>query len=153
MSVRRLAIVGLVIGAATASPGCSAAVWEGMAAGLAASQGVQQSPVGGGRLLVFGGANKQTFLGCLSCSEYDATSVFNAYGAYGSKYAANGLLNPYSAFGSKYSVESACNPYATDPPIVVTEGGQALGRLTVNTYNIHRLKAPAILQWLAAVCG
>ncbi len=67
------------------------------------------------KLMIFGGANHGTYLGCLNCSEYAADSVWNKYGSSGSPYSAESIFNHYSQFGSPYSTESACNQFATDP--------------------------------------
>ena len=52
-----------------------------IAIGLAARASAQFSP-----LLLFGGTNHRTFLGCLNCSKHDSVSVCNKYGNFGSKY-------------------------------------------------------------------
>jgi hypothetical protein len=103
------------------------------------------------KTMVFGGAGHRTYLGCLSCSQYDLESVFNAYGKYGSAYGPESIFNHYSEFGSSYSATSACNPSASDPPVIVDSQGNYYGRLTVNRY---RSDAPTgqLVAWLAAVC-
>ena len=53
-----------------------------------------------------------TYLGTLSANPYDADSISNPYGQYGSPYAINGINNPYSMYGSPYSLMSPNNPYA-----------------------------------------
>src|SRR4051812_10403572 len=50
-------------------------------------------------LLVFGGANNETYLGCLSCPETDPDSLFNRFGTYGSRFAATSMLNRFGPFG------------------------------------------------------
>jgi len=59
-----------------------------------------------------------TYLGKLNSNRYDADSVANPYGQYGSKYSADSINNPYGEYGSKYSNKSANNPYATEAPII-----------------------------------
>src|SRR5919106_5559325 len=88
--------------------GCSPAFWQGVSQGLAATAPAAT------KLMVFAGPGHRTYLRCLSCSQYDAESIFNQYGTYGSQYGAQSILNPYSSFGSAYSATSACNPYASD---------------------------------------
>lgn len=68
----------------------------------------------GGRIY----AQDGTYLGRLNSNPYDAESVANPYGRYGSPYSATSINNPYSAYGSPYSSQSATNPYATTPPVV-----------------------------------
>ena len=92
------------------------------------------------RMLVFGGPDQATYLGCLDCGPYHAESVTNRYGQYGSRYGTNSIHNRYSSFGSKYSSYSVCNPYAVSPPIVRSETGQIYGKLTINRYSFPSLQ-------------
>ena len=68
----------------------------------------------GGRVYAADG----TYLGKLNANKYDAESVANPYGKYGSKYSSTSVNNPYSTYGSTYSSQSATNPYTTTPPRV-----------------------------------
>jgi hypothetical protein len=87
------------------------------------------------RILIFGGHDHTTYLGCMSCSEYAADSIMNKYGQHGSLYSSVSIWNHYSTFGSRYSSESACNRYANDPPVIVDSEGGYYGRLSVNEYH------------------
>jgi hypothetical protein len=104
------------------------------------------------KLMIFGGANHGTYLGCLNCSEYAADSVWNKYGSSGSPYSAESIFNHYGQFGSKYSTESACNPYSTDPPVIVDGDGKYYGRLTLNRYATGIGIGTEDMGWLAAAC-
>ena len=133
--------------------GCSAAVWDGVAAGLqGAAQGAAAVPPSTTKLMLFGGPNHKTYLGCLSCSEYSSDSLFNQFGAFGNKFSSTSILNSFSQFGSAYSQYSACNEYASDPPVIVDGNGRFYGRLTANRYNAQRTTNQKLLGWLAAVC-
>lgn len=157
MALFRLAFVCFL---GVSSTGCSAAVWQAVAEGLEAAGGTGGSRAsastsfapGSAELLLFGGEGHKTFLGCLNCSKYDASSVLNAYGDYGSKYNDKSIFNPYGDFGSKYSDRSACNPYASDPPVIVDRNGKFFGRLTVNRYHREAVSASDLKAWIAAVC-
>lgn len=137
-----LALVAVLVG-------CSPAFWQGFSQGLSGSSG---QGVVVHKLMVFGGPGHKTYLGCLSCNEYDQESIFNDYGKFGSDYSAQSIHNHFSNFGSAYSSSSACNPYASDPPVIVDEQGRYYGRLTVNTYRSDGPKGE-LATWLAAVCG
>ena len=104
-------------------------------------------------LLIFGGRNHDVFLGCLTCSEFAASSVFNDFGQHGSPYGASSIRNEFSQYGSPYSHLSACNPYASNPPVIVDRNGRYYGELTMNQYSATRTRLTAALQWLAAVCA
>jgi hypothetical protein len=89
-------------------------------------------------LLLFGGENHDVFLGCLNCSEYDADSIWNEYGTYGSSYNSQSIWNEYGTYGNTYSNYSPWNEYASYPPVVVDEEGNFYGYLTVNEYKSKR---------------
>lgn len=134
------------------APGCSAAALNGFASGLAAAQNGQVAAADNTRLMLFGGENHRTYLGCLNCNQFDSESVLNEFGSYGSAYSSTSIFNHYDDFGSKYSIYGACNLYASDPPVIVDGQGQFYGRLTVNRFNPQRTRDARLLGWLAAVC-
>ncbi|QJB32554.1 hypothetical protein HF329_14970 [Chitinophaga oryzae] len=89
-------------------------------------------------LHIYGGKGHDVYLGCLNCDNYNANSVWNAYGTYGSRYNAKSIWNSYGDYGSEYSSTSPFNPYAGDPPVVVDKDGGFYGYFTVNEYNDKR---------------
>ena len=119
---------------------------------IAMIAGPETAASGPFKVMLFGGQGNQTYLGCLSCGEYESDSIFNQYGSFGSKYSSTSLTNPYSEFASRYSSYSACNPYASDPPVIVDSQGDFYGRLTVNPYNPQRLSDDELMGWLAVIC-
>lgn len=103
------------------------------------------------RLLLFGGRDHKTFLGCL-CDMSDGDSVLNEYGNFGSPYSLGpSIWNHYGDYGSRYSDTSVCNPYANEPPILVTSAGQAVGYLTMNRYKPGAINEDTIVNWLNTV--
>jgi hypothetical protein len=58
-------------------------------------------------------ARDGTYLGEMNANPYDANSISNPYGKYGSPYSPTSIKNPYSKYGSPYSTESVNNPYIT----------------------------------------
>jgi len=136
------------------------AIAQGYARGVAAQQdtatqdSTPRDPVCSctAKLMLFSGEGLRSYLGCLNCSQYASDSVFNQFGTHGSQYSAESVFNSYGQFGSRYSNESACNPYATDPPVIVDEGGNFYGRLTVNTYHLQATRNQTFLAWIAGVC-
>jgi hypothetical protein len=127
----------------------------GVAAGIAGAAGQINAPVyapaANTKLMIFGGMDHRTYLGCLNCSQYAPDSVLNQYGLHGSQYAVDSIFNRYGAFGSPYSNSSACNPYASDPPVVVDGSGRFYGRLTVNQYSPEKIGGNWA-AWIAGVC-
>lgn len=98
-------------------------------------------------LLLFGGSDHKTFLGCLNCAVHSHGSICNSYGEFGSKYQPNSIWNRYGTFGSKYSPESPWNKYSTDGPIVIDDEGNSFGYFTMNRYRVGRTR----IKWLVSI--
>lgn len=103
-------------------------------------------------LLVFGGGSHEIFLGCL-CEEHRPDSVFNLLGEHGADGSSTSLRNKFAPYGSNHDDTSACNPEATHPPVVIGSDGKSLGLLTSNLALKRRISAPAVIDWLARMCG
>lgn len=106
-----------------------------------------------GKIMIFGGSEHDTYLGCLSCSEYSSESVFNEFSQFGSSYSTNSIYNSLSRFGSRLSTYSACSRTASDPPVIVNQDGDYYGRLTINNSHPDQISSREILSWLRSVCG
>jgi hypothetical protein len=104
-------------------------------------------------LLVFGGENNKTFLGCLSCPETDLDSLFNRFGTFGSQFAANSILNRFGQFGGKLAPYSPCNVHSTTPPVIVDDDGEDYGELTLNRDSKRQAQIQGLNAWLAALCA
>jgi hypothetical protein len=102
------------------------------------------------KLLIFGGASHEVYLGCL-CEGQD--SVFNLTGEFGSDLSENSMRNKFAPYGSNSADTSACNPAATHPPSVVASDGKSLGLLTLNTSLKKRIVTPSVASWLARMCS
>jgi hypothetical protein len=83
---------------------------------------------------IYNNFEKQTYLGCLTCTKYDANSVWNEYGTYGSKYQSLSIWNRYGVYGSEYNPQSPWNKYSTYPPVLIDMNGRFVGYFTTNTY-------------------
>jgi hypothetical protein len=103
-------------------------------------------------LLVFGGENNKTYLGCLSCPETDLDSLFNRFGTHGSRLAAQSILNRFGQFGGKFAPYSPCNVSSTTPPVIVDDDGQDYGELTLNRDRPRQAKIEGLSAWLTAIC-
>lgn len=89
----------------------------------------------------------KVYLGKLTTNKYDADSIYNEYGTYGSKYQTKSIWNEYGTYGSKYSSESAFNELATKPPVIVYNGA-VIGHLTTNATISDGVNIAALLVWL-----
>jgi hypothetical protein len=56
------------------------------------------------------------FLGCRTCNEFQAESIHNNLGDYGSSLSATSIRNARSVYGSFLGGNSACNAAASNPP-------------------------------------
>lgn len=124
---------------------------DNVAAGATEPARARSAEPGAYRLLVFGGAGHEVYLGCL-CEGQDTESVFNLMGEFGSASSANSMRNESGPYGSQRADTSPCNPSATRPPSVVASDGRALGLLTLNTSLKKRIIGPAVVGWLARMC-
>lgn len=84
-------------------------------------------------LLLFGGRDHRTFLGCLNCSAIDSGSVCNTIGDYGSTISDKSIWNSISDYGSTISDTSPWNTIADTPPVIVDKQGKYYGKFTVNS--------------------
>jgi hypothetical protein len=93
-------------------------------------------------VVLLGGRNQDTFLGCLSCPAHHRDSVWNQYSRHGfqNEY---GTWNRYGQHASRYALSSACNPYSSSAPVIVDRSGNYYGRLSVNEYSSDSVCGPS----------
>ena len=92
----------------------------------------------GQSLHLYGGDNHDVYLGCLNCDSYNSSSIWNAFGTYGSAFNTNSIWNQYGKYSSDYSSYSPWNAYASDGPVVVDKEGNFYGYFTINQYKGKR---------------
>ena len=83
-------------------------------------------------LLLFGGKDHKTFLGCFNCVASSSASVCNVAGDFGSIVSDTSIWNIVGKFGSIVSDESPWSIVASDPPIIVDKDGNSYGYFTEN---------------------
>jgi hypothetical protein len=103
----------------------------GIAAALAIAASIPAIAQTAPELLLFGGEDHKTFLGCLNCNQMSPSSVWNDYSQYGFKNQF-AIWNPFGPYKNPYGSESACNDLASDPPVIVDRQGNFYGRFSVN---------------------
>ena len=84
------------------------------------------------QLHLYSDVNKTTYLGCLTCSKYAATSIWNEYGKHGSQYNSYSVWNKFGIYGSPFNSQSPWNEYSSYPPVIIDEAGTYLGYFTRN---------------------
>lgn len=97
-------------------------------------------------LLLFGDREHKTFLGCLNCGQFDANSVCNKFGPFGSQFSATSIWNSFGRFGSSFSGESPWNQFTSSPPVIVDKDGGFYGYLTANQFHANRTRIEVLNQ-------
>jgi hypothetical protein len=99
-------------------------------------------------LLLFGGDDHKTFLGCLNCGRFDPGSVCNRFGDHGSRFSSESIWNRFGNYGSRFSSYSPWNRFASDPPVIVDRQGNFYGYFTSNRYHPKRTEIKFFLVFL-----
>lgn len=97
----------------------------------------------GPELLLFGGNDHKTFLGCLNCSSFSSDSVCNEFGRAGSQFNSESIWNQFGHYGSQFSSESPWNRFSSSGPVIVDRSGNFYGRFTANQFASDRTRVPA----------
>ncbi|CCG42680.1 hypothetical protein [Magnetospirillum molischianum] len=134
-----------------AAPGLLLTVLLAAPAPLAA----QESTLTQARMQIYAGPLYRDYLGCLTCGQYEVSSVWNGYGPYGwdNVYPDHSHFARYRAPQGRYS---ACDRFAAEPPILIDTSGKNYGRLNVSTTRSDSICGPhgaqGICQTLTAMC-
>jgi hypothetical protein len=104
-------------------------------------------------LLLFGGDDHKTFLGCLNCSQFDSGSICNQFGQVGSQFNSESIWNEFGHYGSKFSSDSPWNEFSTSGPVIVDSSGNFYGRFTANKFASDRTRIEAFDQLADLVVG
>jgi hypothetical protein len=78
-------------------------------------------PTGGviGSVLV---ADDGQYLGLISCNGYDADSIFNSFGTYGSPFSSRSIWNEFGRYGGEFGRYSPFNRFTSTPPYIFANG-------------------------------
>lgn len=89
------------------------------------------------KIMIFGGKDHKTYLGCLNCAPEESDSIFNKSGEFGNcdnPFADNLYCRgPFKNFGptGPFHDLSACGSSASNPPVIVDEDGDYYGRFSI----------------------
>jgi hypothetical protein len=100
------------------------------------------------KIMLFGGADHDVYLGCFNCSSLASDSIHNDIGKYGSDISSTSIFNDIGQYGSDISQYSPCNDIASNPTALVDEDGRFYGYLTLNGIKSQAINDPDILAWL-----
>ena len=106
---------------------------------------------GAARLELWGGASYGTFLGCWSCNQFAADSVFNEFGRHGSRFSSTSIWNHFSQYGSQFATYSACNEFTSTPPRLLNTASNTYQELTLNQFRPFAIRDTAVVAYLRAV--
>lgn len=87
------------------------------------------------------------FLGKVIDNRFDAESLANKFGAYGSKFRTDSIFNRYGKYGSRYSQLSPFNKYSRTPPRFERDG-KLIAYLTANRFVRPRVEPLSFIAWL-----
>jgi hypothetical protein len=90
----------------------------------------------------------KVYLGTLTTNEFDAQSIYNQFGTYGSDFSSTSIWNDVGTYGSSVSSSSAFNDLASSPPIIV-QNGKIIGYLTTNSLKANSISPYSLKQWLS----
>lgn len=102
--------------------------------------------------MIFGGQNRDIYLGNISSNQADADSIYNRQGKYGDPKSLLSISNKKNAYGGVASELSACDPHAINPPILVDKYNMVLGDFTLNPERNSAL-TPEISNALRKLCN
>ncbi len=87
---------------------------------------------------LFGGPGNAIYLGCLTCNQFQADSVCNRFGTYGSEFSSSSIWNQFGTYGSPFSSSSPWNQFSTTGPIIVGSDNLFYGYFTTNAFQLDR---------------
>ena len=91
-------------------------------------------------------ANDGQYLGRLT-NEFDAESIYNQFGTYGSEFSATSIYNRFGTYGSEFSALSPFNRFTTTPPQLVKDG------TSIAYFTINEFLSPAVTPAAAETCA
>ncbi len=92
-------------------------------------------------------AADNTYLGTVSRNYFDADSLANSFGAYGSQFNPNSVFNEFGHYGSQFSQLSPTNQFSQTPPRLVV-GSKVIAYLTANEFLSPRVDPQALFAWI-----
>jgi len=93
-------------------------------------------------------ANDGQYLGKLSLNQFDAESIFNKFGIYGSQFSATSIFNQFGIYGSQFSALSPNNQFTSTPPKIYFRGSEYCF-LTKNRFlGMNNIEPDQLVEWL-----
>ena len=83
------------------------------------------------KTMLFGGAGKKEYLGCLDCNEFSSSGIFNEFAGYGNEFSSKSPWNEFST--------------SNEVPVLVDENGKFYGYFTINEHRRDAVKFSSTL--------
>jgi PKD domain len=99
-------------------------------------------------LYLYSGEPSPVYLGCLNCNQFQADSVCNKFGTYGSQFQSNSIWNQFGTYGSQFSSYSPWNQFSNSGPIIIGSDNLFYGYFTVNTFRFNRTQITSFVNVL-----
>ena len=84
-------------------------------------------------MYLYGGANSDVYIGCLTCIASLPESVCNQSGTYGGQFQTLSIWNRTGQFGASYLSDSPWTSWSFTGPNIIGSDKQSYGYFTVNT--------------------
>ena len=99
------------------------------------------------KTMLFGGADRKEYLGCLDCNEFAPDSICNGFGKYGNEFSSEGIFNEFTGYGNEFSSKSPWNEFSTsrEVPVLVDENGKFYGYFTINKHRSDSVNFSSVL--------
>lgn len=97
------------------------------------------------QVYIFGGENRNIYLGCITCSQFHDESIWNKSGMFGTKNNNISIWSEFSDYGNEYSNYSPWNEFASRPPVLYDDDGNFYGYFTRNAYYKDRTEVEFFL--------
>ena len=159
-TARPVGSTATLAGATTATPTFTPDIAGSFVAGLTVNDGKVSSaratvtitatplPPPIANFFLFGGLSNTVYLGCLTCNRFDAESVCNQFGTYGSQFSSSSIWNQFGTYGSQFSSSSPWNQFSTSGPVITGSDSLIYGYFTTNAFQFNRTTIPAFVNIL-----
>jgi len=104
-------------------------------------------------LFLYGGVNRNVYLGCLNCSEFGSEAICNRFGTYGSEFSSLSIWNQFGTYGSTFSSSSPWNQFSSLGVLIIGSDQRNYGVMTVNTFAANRTSIGYVNQTLNFFLG
>lgn len=89
-------------------------------------------------LFLYSGETTPVYIGCVTCNQFQAESICNKFGTYGSGFSSLSIWNQFGTYGSQFSAYSPWNQFSSYGPAIIGSDYLFYGYFTVNNFRLNR---------------